>query len=126
MSERIPEEGARRGRRSRELEQVLSEEIGVEDNEDMDRDRGIDILNTGDSVMCRISLEHPTAAGQGWFSWGATTTVRPGESEEDAAERLYEAVTTRAYELIDGVTDTVEEAVEQTKSDRRTRRITTR
>lgn len=87
------------------------------------------LLNDGDSVMCRISMAHPTALGDAWFSWGATTTVRPGEDGEEVADRLYEEVTSHVYELIDGVTETAEAVVEQKKEaareSRRSRRIPT-
>ena len=122
MAEHFPEGGTRRGRRSPQIEVALEAEL--EPDEDRFEDQtSMSILRSGDSMMCRVSLEHPTAAGAGWFSWGATTTVGPDEDEADAAERLAESVTSRVYELIDGVTDTVESAVAEQKAQKRSRRI---
>ena len=119
MAEQFPESGARRGRRSTEIEVALE----AEEDDYTPTETGMTLLNEGDSVMCRMTLAHETAAGDGWFSWGVTTTLRPGETEEEAAYRVMSAATSRTYELIDEVTDTVEKAVQEQREARRSRRI---
>lgn len=120
MAEHLPEHSARRGRRDPELTAALEAE-----DDTYPEPGGTSILREGDMMMCRMTLAHPTAMGDGWFSWGITTTVGPGEAEEEAADRVYTAVTSRVYELIDGVTTTVEEAEAAQRAQRRTRRIRT-
>lgn len=116
MSENMPEQGARRGRRSTELEQTLE----AEDEEYAVHDVGL--LSEGDTIIGRITLQHNTAVGDGWFTYGAQTRVRPGESDEEAGARVAAFVTDNTYELIHTVTEQIEEAVREQNEERRQRR----
>ena len=117
MSEHFPDqEPPRRGRRDLELQTALEAE---EDNDLDQTGKGVDVLRHGDTIMARVSMEHPTAMGSAWFSWGATTSINPDETEEEASYRLMQVVTSRNYELIDEVTETVERASKANRPRRR-------
>lgn len=124
MSEHLPDVPVRRGRRDPELEAILEAE---EDNDSSSFQGGaeVSLLDEGNMVMARVTLQHPTAVGDGWFTFGTAGAVRPGETEQEAAGRLYDMVTESVYGLIDGVTETVEAAVSEQKAQKRQRRIPT-
>lgn len=117
MTESMPEEAPRRGRRDPQLESMLEAEV-----DEYSHESSSDLISEGDRVLCRVTMEHPTAVGSGWFTYGISTEVRPGEEEQDVADRIYAATTERLYGLIEGVTTTVEEAAQEQREQRRSRR----
>lgn len=109
MSIHEPAVPARRGRRDPELEAILDAEEGGPDFEN----EAADVFVDGDRLTCKVTLQHPTEVGDGWFTFGRSTSVAPGSDVEEVAAGLREAVAMETYLLIDQITGQVAEAVQE-------------
>lgn len=110
-----------RGRRDPELASRLEAETIADDPGEAEQSwMG---LMEGDSIIAKVSLSAPTALGEAWFTYGSTTHVMPGESEQDAFERLADVVNTRVIDLASDSIERVNQRAAEQREIERTRRI---
>lgn len=113
-----------RGRRDPELQSRLEAEDMMPDPGDPDQSWAS--LAPGDSVIAKVSISAPTALGEAWFTYGATTHLFDGESEDEAFSRLSDVVNTRVIDLASEATGRVNDLVAERRAAERTHRITPR
>lgn len=113
-----------RGRRDPELRSQLEAETDSDQLlEPGDADQAFYGLVPGDAVVAKVSIAGQTAMGEAWFTYGGTTHLLEGESEEEAFLRLADVVNTRVIDLARDATTRVNGLVEEQRAELRSSRI---
>jgi len=66
-------------------------------------------LLPGDTIMAKVTHAIDLGEGDSWFTYGATSRILPGESEEEAYYRLSATVNSRVLDLVGDAADMIQE-----------------
>jgi hypothetical protein len=109
----------RRGRRDPRL--ALELEAGLNDTGEQHDESGEDGWQVGDELIYKVTTEdtNPVTGKDRWSTYGMKTTIRPGETEEEAFTRI---VTTTAARLEESI-EFLNHQAEQAEAERRAQPI---
>ena len=119
----------RRGRKDPELQQRLLNDNPLDDQGDDQDETGSVVyegLSQGAMLISKFTRELEIPGGHGeriWSTYGATDHVLPGESTDDAYERLVRHTVQGLYSQTTTMVGVIEEEAEERRQEQRARRI---